>query len=137
MPRVLGIDPGERRIGLALSDETGLLARPLSVLERRSLRSALETIRDLLLREHVDEVVIGLPVSLSGALGPQALRSLKFAQELRKIAPVPVNTWNEQYTTAEAHSRLIESGRRAKERRRMLDAAAAAVLLQDYLDSRP
>ncbi|MBI4491244.1 MAG: Holliday junction resolvase RuvX [Chloroflexi bacterium] len=136
MARVLGIDPGERRIGLALSDETGLLARPLQVLPRRSLQAAIAAIADLVQREGAEAVVVGLPVSLSGQLGPQAQRSLRFAEALRRQLAVPVHTWNEQYTTVEAQRRLREAGRRWKDRAQMVDAVAAAVLLQDYLDAR-
>lgn len=135
MPRVLGIDPGERRIGLALSDELGLLARPVEILPRRSLDEAVAAIVDLIQKERVEQVVVGVPVSLDGHLGPQARRSLRFVGALRRRAPVPVSTWNEQYSTVEAQRRLVEAGRWPRNRRQRLDAAAAAVLLQDYLDA--
>lgn len=136
MPRVLGIDPGERRIGLALSDEMGLLARPFRILPRSSARQAVGAIAALIEQEAVGEIVVGIPVSLSGELGPQALRAQRFVEQLRRSVSVPVRTWNEQFTTAEARRRLLEAGRRMKQRREPVDAVAAAVLLQDYLDAR-
>lgn len=136
MPRVLAIDPGERRIGLALSDETGLVARPVMVLRRRSLRETVASIVDFIRTEGVAEVLVGVPVSLGGQIGPQARRSIRFAAELQRTVPVPVRTWNEQYSTLEGQRRLIESGRGRRDRKRMLDAAAAAVILQEYLDTR-
>jgi putative Holliday junction resolvase len=136
MPRVLAVDPGERRIGIAVSDELGLLARPLVVLRGKSLRDAVRAIALLVEREQVDEIIVGLPLTLSGEVGHQARRSLRFVEELRRATPVVVREWNEQFTTVEAQRRMIEAGQRRKTRRHMLDAAAAAVLLQDYLDHR-
>lgn len=136
MPRVLGVDPGERRTGLAVSDDTGLLARPLAVVRKSSLREMVDAVAAIAEREGVEEIVVGLPISLSGELGPQARRSLRFAEALRQAVRVPVSMWNEQFSTLEAQRRMIEAGRRRKARQELLDAAAAAVLLQDYLDTR-
>lgn len=136
MPRVLGVDPGERRTGLAVSDDTGLLARPLAVVRKSSLREMVAAVAAIAEREGVEEIVVGLPISLSGELGPQARRSLRFAEALRQAVRVPVSMWNEQFSTLEAQRRMIEAGRRRKARQELLDAAAAAVLLQDYLDTR-
>lgn len=136
MPRVLAIDPGEKRVGLALSDERGILASPVAVLRRDSLLAVVERIAKLVAKEQVSEVVVGVPVSLSGELGPQARRCLRFAEAVRAAVDVPVQSWNEQYSTAEAQRMLSAAGRGARRQRQSIDAAAAAVMLQDYLDSR-
>lgn len=133
--RVLGIDPGERRIGLALSDESGILASPVGTLERRSLAEDIAAIRELVERHGVGEVVVGVPVSLSGRPGPQARRAQRFAARLAAELPVPVRTWDEAFSTVEAERYLSVTRRDWRERKRLVDAVAAAVILQSYLDS--
>jgi putative Holliday junction resolvase len=139
----LGLDVGERRIGVALGDPTGLLASPLTAIARRDDRSAIEAIQRLAIEHGVNTIVVGLPLAGSGALSAQALRVRAFGRKLRAIPGVQVVFWDERYSTAEAAARLAEvrrsgrggqSPRRREAARRRLDAAAAAVMLQDYLD---
>ena len=138
--RVLGIDPGERRIGLALSDELGVLATPLAVLERRSWAIDVAAIEALVRAHAVTEVVVGHPKTVRGEVGPQARRAERFAREVSRAVSVPVRLWDERYSTIEAAERLAHEGGRARRRRPGSrdhpDAAAAAVILQGYLDSR-
>ena len=139
--RVLALDPGERRIGVALSDELGILATPLCILQRRAPDrvAAVAT----LVREHgVVEILVGFPRTLRGEVGPQARRVERFVDELRTAIDTPVRLWDEGYSTAEARDRLAatskpSAGRRGHPARAVhVDAVAAAVILQEYLDSR-
>lgn len=132
--RSLCLDVGERRVGVALSDAEGWLASPLLVVERREARRDFARIRALVDEHAVDRVVIGLPRSLDGSIGPQARRVQRWAGRLQPHLGVPMVYWDERYSTAEAARRLAATPAR---RRPGLDAAAAAVILQDFLDSDP
>lgn len=127
--RVLGIDYGARRIGLAISDETRSLASPLCVIPGGP--KAFETIARIVREQGVTEVVVGLPRTLAGGLGPEARRAMEFAERLGRQLPVPVRQWDERLTTLEASRRLAE----LKRRKVPVDAAAAAVMLQSYLEA--
>ena len=133
--RVLGIDVGSVRIGLAVSDETRTLASPLATLpnDPRTLWTRLA--REMEDRQ-VERVVIGLPRQLDGSEGDAAEHSRRFAAELERRAPAVVEFWDERFTTAVAERSLIESGVRRRRRREVIDAVAAAVLLQSWLDAR-
>ena len=133
--RVLALDVGSKRIGVAVSDPTGFLARSLTVIERRGLRSDIEMIAKLLRQEGAERVVVGLPLSLSGDVGPQALAVLEFKEALDKALDVSVETWDERFSTVGAQEALRAQGVRARKQRGRIDAAAAAVILQGYLDA--
>jgi putative Holliday junction resolvase len=131
--KVLGIDAGERRIGLALSDESRLLATPVSILDRRrGLTPVLDSLLDLAQREHVGQVVVGLPLNADGSEGPQARRAREFASLCERVMTLPVTLWDERLSTQEAQA-LVSSRKRS--RRAHVDDVAAAVILQDYLDA--
>jgi putative Holliday junction resolvase len=132
--RVLALDIGSVRIGVATSDETGLLASPHSVIARRSNESALEAILRTLTETGAGLVVVGLPVSLDGQLHAQASRVQSFAEKLRKRLGVPMVYADETLSSVRAEEILRERGVRPDRRRRQIDAVAAAVILQDYLD---
>jgi putative holliday junction resolvase len=133
--RVLGIDVGSVRIGLAVSDETRTVASPVATVpnEPRSLWTRLE--REMEDR-HVDRVVIGLPRKLDGTEGEAAAGARRFAAELEQRTTAAVELWDERFTTTIAERSLIESGVRRKRRREVVDSVAAAVLLQSWLDAR-
>lgn len=133
--RVLALDVGSKRIGVAISDPTGFLASPLTVIERRDLRSDFERIAKLLRQEGAERVVVGLPLSLSGDVGPQALVVLEFKEALEKALDVSVETWDERFSTVGAQEALRAQGVRARKQRERIDAAAAAFILQGYLDA--
>ncbi len=137
--RALGLDVGERRIGVALCDELGLLASPLTTVQvgrRNGERRALEEIAALAREREVELVVVGLPTSLRGTEGPQAQAVRAFAERLAPHLAVPIEFWDERFTTAEAERLLISRKVSREERRNRIDAAAAAIMLQDYLDTR-
>jgi putative Holliday junction resolvase len=129
--RVIALDVGERRIGVAVSDPTGTLATPHSVIHRRSKAQDFATVARLAAELQAERVVVGLPLSLSGDVGPQARRVMRYAQALAQALPVPVELYDERYSTVTADELLAEGGR--KRHRTPIDAAAAAVILQEYL----
>jgi putative holliday junction resolvase len=135
--RVLGIDAGERRVGLALSDELRMLARPLRVLYRdRGLAPVLDELQALARAEGVGQVVVGWPLNADGSAGRQAARAAAFARLVERVLGLPVELWDERLSTQEAQARLRAQGGRARARARSeVDAVAAAVILQDYLDA--
>lgn len=135
---MLGIDAGERRVGLALSDESRLLASPLSVLDRRhGLSSVLEAIAAVTAREQVRQVVVGWPLNADGSAGPQAQRAERFAGLVERATRLPVQLWDERLSTHAAEAVLRAQGRNTRRARArgQIDAVAAAVILQDYLDA--
>ncbi|HEX2056093.1 MAG TPA: Holliday junction resolvase RuvX, partial [Nitrospiraceae bacterium] len=134
--RILALDHGTKRIGIALSDELGWTAQPLETYHRRTPEADVRYI-DRLVREHdVAEVVIGLPLRLTGERGPAAQAVQAFADQLQGVLTVPVNTWDERMTTKSAEELLIAADVSRKKRKGVVDRVAAAILLQSYLESR-
>jgi putative Holliday junction resolvase len=133
MSRVLGIDFGEKRLGLALSDESRTLASPLAVYERKDLQSDLRFLRDLILRYQITEIVLGLPLNMDGSLGLKAQQVLEFKRALEESLKLPVHTFDERFTTAEAERALLEANMSRRKRKAKRDALAAVLILQGYL----
>ena len=134
--RVLALDVGQKRIGVALSDPEQLLATPLTTIERKGQTTDFDQVL-LLAKEHeVGEIIVGLPFSLSGALGPEGQRASRFTKDLSTHASVPVVSVDERYSSVEAERLLRASGVEPSRNRARVDAAAAAVILQSYLDAR-
>ena len=135
--RVLALDLGSKRIGVAISDLTGTVASPLTVIARSgSRRHDHEHIAGLVAREEADLVVVGLPITLSGQLGPAARAARSEAEALATLIDVPIETFDERLTTVTAQRALTEAGVRGRAGRQIIDKVAAAVLLQAYLDHR-
>jgi putative Holliday junction resolvase len=141
--RIVGLDVGERRIGVAVSDATGTLARPVGVLHPRALDAtavrlaALEVSRLAAEDENIGSIVVGLPRHLDGASSAMTARVKAFATQLAQATGLPVVLQDERLTSREAESRLALREKDWRARKERLDAAAAAVILQDYLDTRP
>ena len=133
--RYLGLDPGERRIGIALSDPLGIIAHPLVVVDRRA-EDAIARISDLCAEHEVGTIVVGLPVSLSGEEGEAAAKARLFADQVGKATGCEMVFYDERFTTVQAEAALLESGMRRRQRRERVDKVAAAMLLQGFLDSR-
>lgn len=134
--RILGLDVGDVRIGVALSDETATLATGLSTLTRVGPRKDVKAVAALVREHDVAEVVVGLPRTLMGAVGPQAEKVLAFADDLKRALRVPVESWDERFTTSMAEQALIEGGVSRKNRKDKIDRVAAVLILQSYLDSK-
>lgn len=133
---VLALDVGERRIGVAVSDPSGMLATPLTAIRRTHEAGDIDEVLRLAEEHDIGEIVVGLPLELSGRMGPQAGRVLAFARALAGRTKIPVETVDERYSTVEAERRLRESGVRPSKDRARVDAAAAAIILQSHLDAR-
>jgi putative Holliday junction resolvase len=135
---ILGIDPGERRIGVAASDPLGLTAQPLTVIERGSLKEDLARIEAIVKQRRADRIVLGLPLNMDGTVGPQAKRVRRFAARLKRALGIEIILWDERLTTVEAETvgqERAPAPRDREKRRRRTDAIAAAVILQDYLEA--
>lgn len=132
-PRILGVDFGRARIGLALSDELQLLAHPFKTIaaSRDAARQIAEIVRD----NDVARVVVGLPRHMSGEIGQAAKEALGFAEKLRDLLGCEVVTWDERLTTVAANRALRNLGHKTKDSRKVIDQVAAQMILQGYLDS--
>lgn len=134
--RAIGLDLGQRRIGVALSDSDGRMATPYEVVLRSGDRSRDHgRIAELVAEAGAEVVVVGLPLSLDGSMGPAARAADTEADELRRLLAVDVVTWDERLTTVEAERRLRSTHLRGKQRRRVVDQVAATVVLQSWLDA--
>jgi putative holliday junction resolvase len=131
----MGLDVGERRVGVAIGDELGMISSPLTIVQRRD--GDLAELRDLAMAKGVDRLVVGLPTGLSGREGPQAAIVRQFAEALAAtVEPeIQIIFWDERLTTAVAERTLQESGAWRRRRKGDIDAVAAAVILQGYLDA--
>lgn len=135
--RVLALDLGSKRIGVAVSDVTGTVASPLSVLARsKSRRHDHRLIAELVRREEAELLVVGMPLSLSGADGPAAKAARAEVRALATVVDVPIDTYDERFSTVTAERALGEMDVRGAARRQVVDKVAAAVILQAYLDAR-
>jgi putative Holliday junction resolvase len=134
-PRFLCLDVGNRRIGVAVSDELGLTAQPVLTLERRhNRREDLRSLARLARRFSVVGIVVGNPVHLSGDLSPQAVKTQAFAAELGELSGLPIHLWDERLTSREAHRILYEAGHPRQEHRQVVDQVAATLILQSFMD---
>ena len=135
--RALGIDLGSKRVGIAVSDISGTIASALTTVHRsKSRRHDHDEIAKLVRVEECEVVVVGLPLSLDGSHGPAARSAVKEAAQLERTLTVPVEMYDERFTTVEAERYMLEAGLDAKQRRLVVDKAAAAVMLQAWLEHR-
>ncbi len=135
-PPYLGLDIGTKRIGVAVSDPSGLLASPLLTVYRTRPRDDLRSVARLARRHGCTAVVAGLPLHISGEPSPMAAKVERFAAELAQLSGLPVHLWDERLTTAEAHAILYAAGRPRAEHARVVDQVAAVLILQGFLDAR-
>lgn len=133
--RTLGLDFGEKRIGLAVSDSLGATARPLEVVQRHSLSQDIERIGEVVACYSAARIVVGLPLNMDGSVGPQARRVRRFAARLRRELGLDVTLWDERLSSAEAERALLLADEPRSRRSEVRDAVAAAVVLQAYLDA--
>lgn len=136
MPRWLGVDLGEKRVGLAISDPDGFLASAREVCELKHPKEALARVADAFRASGATGVVVGLPLNMDGSHGPAAQKAEQFATELQQQLQVPVKLWDERLTTKAAHDVMIEAGARREKRRGVVDKLAAQLMLQSFLDAR-
>lgn len=134
MAVLLGLDVGDVRIGVALSDELGVAAHPLCTLTRKNRKVDLIAIADLVSIHKVERVIIGLPISLDGSIGTQAEKVQKFAQRLEHVIDIPIEFQDERFTTAEAEDILQALNKDTQEQKELIDEVAAVIILTDYLN---
>ena len=133
--RIMAIDYGDRRIGLAVSDETGSICGDAWTISEWDFNNAAQRIAEEASGRGVVRFVLGLPKNMDGSLGPRAQKSAEFAGLLGSLSGLEVILWDERLTTVDASRILIENGRRGKKRKQKLDTVAAALILESYLDS--
>lgn len=136
MIRILGIDFGEKRIGLALSDPLGFTAQGLETLQNTGKDKSLNAIAAICVQHGVTEIVIGLPINMDGSTGPKAKQILDLAPLLSEKSGLPVKTWDERLTSREGGRLMIEQGLSREKQKMNSDRLAATLILQNYLESR-
>ncbi len=134
--KIMSIDLGLARTGIAISDLTGTFAHPFCVIKERKTNILIEKIIDIILNENIEEVVIGLPKNMDGSLGESAQRAISFSKDLGKQTDVNIIMQDERNTTVLAHNYLNVTDVRGKKRKEIIDSVAATIILQDYLDFR-
>jgi putative Holliday junction resolvase len=132
--RILALDHGSKRIGVAVSDETKTIAQPLEYIPAEPFADFLARLKELLIAKEVDLVLIGLPRNMDGSYGPAAQKVEAFAAVMRTAITVPLKMWDERLTSTMANRILIQGGVRRDKRKEKVDKMAAAILLQSYLD---
>ncbi|MDZ7262875.1 MAG: Holliday junction resolvase RuvX [candidate division KSB1 bacterium] len=137
MGRILGLDYGQRRVGVALSDPMGITAQPLVTLDFHDAEKAWQKLSDIIFQQKVEKIVIGLPLTLKGSKGSKARETEKFIATLQKRFDLPVVVWDERLTTVAAQRSLREMGQSPGRNKEKLDQLSAVFILQGYLNSRP
>lgn len=134
--RLLGLDVGNRRIGVAISDLLGITAQGLPTLHRRNKRTDFAELERIIADHNVAEIVVGYPLRLSGAESSQTAKVVEFAEELKRRSGLPVHLWDERLTSAEANRLLRETDMSIKRRGEVVDQMAAVLILQSYMENR-
>src|SRR5215471_17991221 len=133
--RILALDHGTKRIGVAISDELKMIAQPLEFIPASPFADFLARLKEIIHEQQVELILVGMPRNMDGSYGPAALRVQEFVAALRDATTIHIQTWDERLTSAQAQRFLIQGGVRRKERKEKVDKTAAAILLQSYLDS--
>ena len=132
--RVLALDHGTRRVGVAVSDELQLIAQPLEYIAPEPFANFLTRLKEILREKEISLILVGLPRNMDGSYGPAALKVQEFVAALKDAVTVPIKTWDERLTTVQAQKFLIQGNVRREQRKQKVDKTAAAILLQSYLD---
>jgi len=132
--RILALDHGTKRIGVAVSDETKTIAQPLECIPAEPFADFLTRLKKMLVEKEIDLVLIGLPRNMDGSYGPAAQKVQAFVAVLRGAITIPIKTWDERLTSSQANRILIQGSVRRDQRKEKVDKMAAAILLQSYLD---
>ena len=135
--RILGLDIGDKRIGVSVSDELGITAQGRENIHRESDDQAINEICELINQLHIDEVIVGMPKNMNGTLGPQAEKVMEFSKALGSSACIPIKHWDERLTTVIAQRSLTVLSVRGRKKKKKVDKIASQLILQGYLDSRP
>ncbi len=133
--KILGLDIGSKRIGVAVSDELGIISRSLLTIDRKSEEEVNRQLGDIISKDAIKEIVVGLPINMNGSHGPQARSAAAFADKLKSDFNIPVKLWDERMSTMQVERVLIDAGVRRAKRKKKIDALAAQVILQSYLNA--
>lgn len=133
--RLLGIDIGEKRIGVAMSDIFGSIASPVRVIQRQDIETDIGLINDIIKEYNISEIVAGLPRNMNGSLGQKAAQITEFTDNLKEKINIPVTMWDERLTTVAGERVLLQGNVSRKKRKKVIDKIAACIILQSYLDS--
>lgn len=133
--RILALDHGTVRIGVAVSDELGMIARPLEFIPAEPWEAFTSRFNQVLAEFQPQQIIIGLPRNMNGSIGPAADKVRAFIEKLRDTVSVPMRTWDERLTTVQAQRMLRQAGHKAKDQKGKMDQTAAAIILQSFLDS--
>lgn len=132
--RVLGLDVGDKNIGLAISDETRTIAFGLDVIKKTADLKHVIELESIVKEKNITKIVVGMPINMDGTLGLQGKKTTTFINQLKKIFEIPIITWDERFTTKIAEKALIEADISRKKRKRLIDKVSAINILQNYLD---
>lgn len=132
--RILALDHGTRRVGVAVSDELQMIAQPLEYIAPEPFADFLTRLKEILREKEASLILVGMPRNMDGSYGPAALKVQEFVAALKDAVTVPIKTWDERLTTVQAQKFLIQGGVRRDQRKLKVDKTAAAILLQSYLD---
>jgi len=133
--RILALDHGTKRIGIALSDELKMIAQPMEFVLTEPFTDFVKRLKEIIREKEVELILIGMPRNMDGSYGPAALKVQEFIAVLKDLVAIPIKTWDERLTSAQAQRFLIQGGVRRQERKEKVDKMAASILLQSYLDS--
>ena len=133
--RILGLDVGDRTIGVAVSDPLGFTAQGVTTVRRKSIEADLEELKKICNEYQVDTFVVGLPKNMNGTLGPQGEKVMNFCEVLKEAIDIPIKMWDERLTTVAAHKAMLEADLSRAKRKKLVDKIAATYILQGYLDS--
>jgi putative Holliday junction resolvase len=131
--KIMAVDFGDARTGLAVCDKTEFLASPIGVIEERNFDTCVSKVAYMAEQYEVKEIVVGYPKNMNGSIGPRAEKCALFAEKLKELVNVPVTLWDERSTTVSAHNILNETNTRGKKRKAVIDAVAATIILESYL----
>jgi putative Holliday junction resolvase len=132
--RCLGIDFGTKQIGLAISDEMGIIAGTYGTLKRKGLRNDVEKLREIIERERIQKIIIGYPMNMDGSAGKTVKQVDDFVAAMRQVMELPIVTWDERLSSVSAEKLLIQGDVRRHKRKKVIDQLAAVIILQNYLD---
>ena len=133
--RVLAIDHGTKRMGIAISDEMRTIAQPLEYVAAEPVDKFFDRLRQIIADRQVSLIVVGIPRNMDGTYGPAAVKVQEFVTALKEVVTIPIKSWDERLTSVQANRYLIEADVRRSKRKEKVDKTAAAILLQSYLDS--
>ncbi|MDD2543212.1 MAG: Holliday junction resolvase RuvX [Candidatus Cloacimonetes bacterium] len=133
--RILALDYGTKRIGLAISDQLKLFAKPLATIPNTGFPEVLSAVQQIIQTQSVEYLVIGMPYAIDGSYTPKTRETEEFADMMKESLGIPVYTWDERYSSQEAEAELKSKGKSWQEARKMVDAVAAAMILKSYLEN--